>query len=343
VQVGRTGVLTPTAIIDPVLIAGSTVSRASLHNEDFINQKDIRVGDTVDIHKAGDVIPEILKAYNHEARSKTFKMPKECPSCSMPVTRLEDEAAIRCFNPECPEQLRRNIIHFASRDAMDIEGLGPATIDQLIDRGFLKTGAAGLYELTKDDLLQLDKIKDKASANILNALENSKTRNLDRLIFALGIRNVGQRAAMLIANEFGTITAIAAASKDEMSKIEGIGPVIAESVQRYFENPGSAEMVKKLLESGINCNYLSIASSSSLEGMTFVVTGTLSEMSRDEAHAFIADNGGKAVSSVSAKTSYVVAGENAGGKLKKALELGIKVLTEAQLKKLAEAHNYNKD
>jgi len=335
VQVGRTGVLTPTAVVEPVLIAGSTVSRASLHNEDFINQLDVRIGDTVDIHKAGDIIPEILKSYNHLPLSSTYKMPLVCPSCGKSVVRLKDEAAIRCVNPECPEQLRRNIIHFASRDAMDIEGLGPATIDQLIKNEYLRTGAAALYELRQDDLLKLDKIKEKSSSNILKALEISKNRNLDRLIYALGIRNVGQRAAMLLAKRFGTLEALASAKTDEISAVDGVGPIIAESVTRFFENPGSRELLQKLIGCGVNTRYVSTDSSIVFEGMTFVVTGTLSEMTRDEVNKYIVENGGKTSSSVTKKTSYVVSGENPGSKLRKAVELGIPVIGELQLKKLA--------
>ena len=335
VQVGRTGVLTPTAIFEPVLISGSTVSRASLHNEDYINQMDVRLGDTVDIRKAGDIIPEIIKAYNHAPGSKTYEMPKKCPSCSKTVVRLDGEAAVRCINPECPEQLRRNIIHFVSRDAMDIEGLGTATIDQLLSNGYLKSGARDVYTLTRDDLLKLDKIKEKTSANLLRAIELSKNRNLDRLIYALGIRNVGQSAALLLSETYKTLQAVAEANAAEISEIEGIGPVIADSVHNYFKSPEAAKLMEMLIESGVNTRYQSTASSSVFAGMTIVVTGALPGMSREEANKFIIDNGGKAASSVSKKTAYVVAGENAGSKLQRANELGVRVITAEELKELA--------
>ncbi len=330
VSVGRTGVLTPTAVFQPVLLAGSTVSRAVLHNQDFINELGIRDGDTVDVRKAGDVIPEIVRAYDHPEGSEPFRMPELCPSCGAPATRLEGEAALRCLNPECPEQLRRNIIHFVSKKAMDIEGLGPATIDQLIAAGYLKNGAADIYSLTADQLMTLDKIKEKSASNILAAVEGSKDRNLDRVLFAMGIRNVGERAATLICERFPDMDSIISANAQQMAEIPGIGEVIALSVQEFFKKSGALDLVESLRAAGVNMTYRSSRSGDRLAGLTLVVTGTLSTLSRDEANALIRANGGAAASSVSKKTSYLVAGDAAGSKLEKARSLGVPVLTEEE-------------
>ncbi len=330
VAVGRTGVLTPTAIFTPVQLAGTTVARAVLHNQDFIDELDVRLGDTVDVRKAGDIIPEIIRAYDHQPGSETFRLPDICPACGNRVQRLMDESALRCLNPECPEQIRRNIIHFASRGAMDIDGMGEATVDQLLERGLIRN-AADIFSLTAEQLLTLDKFKDKSASNLLRAIDACKANNLDRLIFALGIRNVGQKAATLICERFPSMERILQASAEEVSSVDGIGPVIAESLVRFFQTEGARDLVARLRGFGLNMEYASSRASDKLAGKTFVVTGTLPTLSRDEAHQLIADNGGKAASSVSKKTSYVVAGEAAGSKLTKARELGVPVLTEEEL------------
>ena len=331
VQTGRTGVLTPTAIFDPIILAGTTVSRASLHNEDYISELGIRIGDTIDVHKAGDIIPEVLRAYNHTEDSKEYEFPVYCSSCGSLTVRLEGEAARRCINSGCGEQLRRRIIHFVSKGAMDIDGLGPATIDNLIDSKLLEYEVASLYELTKEQLLLLEKIKDKTAENLLTAVEASKSRNLDRLIYGLGIRGVGQRAAMLLATHFTSIEALWNSATIEISEIEGIGPIIAQNVREYFDNRDNIEMILRLKGNGVNTVYISEKESETLLGLTFVVTGTLNGVSRDEANALIVSHGGKAASSVSKKTSYVIAGDNAGSKLKKAVELNVPVITWDEL------------
>lgn len=327
VKVGRTGVLTPTAVFAPVLLAGTTVSRAVLHNQDFIDELDVRIGDTVDVHKAGDIIPEVLRAYDHQPGSETFRLPGHCPACGEETVRLMGESALRCVNPECPEQLRRNLIHFASRGAMDIEGMGPATIDQLLEKGLVKS-AADLFHLTREDILSLDKFKDQSTNNLLAALERCKGQNLDRLVFSLGIRNVGQRAATLLCEAYGTMDALMSATAGDIADIYGIGPIIAQSVTEFFERAGAQDLIAQLKAAGLNMTYRSDRRSGLLEGMTLVVTGTLETLSREEANALIQQNGGHAASSVSAKTSYVVAGTAAGSKLTKAQQLGVLVLTE---------------
>ena len=330
VNVGRTGVLTPTAVFAPVLLAGTTVSRAVLHNQDFIDELDIRIGDTVDVQKAGDIIPEVLKAYNHQPGSVTFRLPDNCPACGEKTERMLEESALRCVNPECPEQLRRNIIHFASRGAMDIEGMGPATIDQLLDKKMIES-VADLFTLTEKEIITMDKFKEQSTSNLLTSLKACKAQNLDRLIFSLGIHNVGQKAATLLCERFGDIDSIMAATEAEISEIYGLGPIIARSVVAFFSKDGARELIEQLKLAGLNMTYRSARQSSRFEGMTFVVTGTLDTMSRDEANGLIEANGGKAAGSVSKKTSYVVAGENAGSKLTKANELGVAVITEQQL------------
>ena len=331
VKVGRTGVLTPTAMFDPVILAGTTVSRASLHNQDFINQLDVRVGDKIDVHKAGDIIPEILKSYEHQPESRTFLIPNICPSCGTTTTRINNEAAIRCINPECPEQLRKNIIHFVSRDAMNIDGVGSSLIDRLISIGCLKTGAVDLYGITRDNLLGLEKIKEKSADNIISSIERSKRNNLDQLLFAFGIRNVGKRAATLLAMNFNTLDAVVSAKTDDIIGIEGIGIIAADSIKSFFSNPGSVKMINKIKRYGINTTYFSEASSEVFTGLTFAVTGKLDSMNRDEVNAFKTANGGKTSSSVSKNTNYIVAGEDAGSKLQKAFDLGIRIISEDEL------------
>ena len=336
VKVGRTGVLTPTAVFEPVILSGSTVSRASLHNEDNMNSLGICIGDTIDVHKAADIIPEVLRAYNHKEGSKPFTLPSNCPSCNSVTVRLEGEAARRCINPNCPEQLKRNIVHFASRDAMDIEGLGPATVESLVDIGLLPNGVSSLYLLTREQLLNLDNTKDKSADNLILAIESSKERNLDRLIFALGIRGVGSRAALLLAEHFEDILVLMNSSIEEISEIEGIGPIIAENITTYFRNIDNIKLIEQLKDSGLNTKYISEKKSDSLNGLTIVVTGTLENVSRDDANSYITSHGAKAASSVSKKTSYVVAGENAGSKLSKANELGVPVISWEELVAMVE-------
>ena len=315
VAVGRTGVLTPTACFDPVFLAGTTVARATLHNEDFIKQFGLCIGDTIQVRKAGDIIPEVIGVAQHAANAQPYQMPEVCPSCGAPVVHLEDEAALRCVNPECPAQSLRNIIHFASRDAMDIDGLGTA---------------ADLYDLTMENLLTLDKFKEKSAANLLNAIERSKQNNLDKLLFGFGIRNIGDKAAALLAEHFGSLQAIREATVEQISEIDGFGGVMAQSIVEFFAKDGTTDLVHRLADAGLNMQWKGEPKGDKLAGKTLVVTGTLETLSRNEAEALIVKNGGKASGSVSKKTAYVVAGAAAGSKLTKAQALGVPVLTEAE-------------
>lgn len=333
VSVGRTGVLTPTAVFDPVFLAGTSVSRASLHNEDIIRSLDLRIGDTIRVRKAGDIIPEVIGVARHGDGTEPYRMPDTCPSCGAPVVHLQDEAALRCVNPECPAQSLRNLIHFASRNAMAIDGLGEAVAVQLTERGFVHT-VADLYSLTKEQLLQLDKFKDKSAQNLLDAIEASKQNNLDKLVFGLGIRNIGDKAAAQLAEHFGAMQALAAASGEEIAAIDGIGAVMAQSVTEFFARGGTADLLARLQAAGVNMEWHGEKKGTVLAGMTLVVTGTLPHLSRQEAEALIVQNGGKASGSVSKKTAYVVAGEAAGSKLTKAQTLGIPILDEAGLYRL---------
>ena len=333
VSVGRTGVLTPTAVFDPVFLAGTSVSRASLHNEDIIRSLDLRIGDTIRVRKAGDIIPEVIGVARHGDGTEPYRMPDTCPSCGAPVVHLQDEAALRCVNPECPAQSLRNLIHFASRNAMAIDGLGEAVAVQLTERGFVHT-VADLYSLTKEQLLQLDKFKDKSAQNLLDAIEASKQNNLDKLVFGLGIRNIGDKAAAQLAEHFGSMQALAAASGEEIAAIDGIGAVMAQSVTEFFARSGTADLLARLQAAGVNMEWHGEKKGTALAGMTLVVTGLLPHLSRQEAEALIVQNGGKASGSVSKKTAYVVAGEAAGSKLTKAQTLGIPILDEAGLYRL---------
>lgn len=328
VSVGRTGVLTPTAVFDPVFLAGTSVSRATLHNEDIIRNLDVRIGDTIEVRKAGDIIPEVIGVVKHGEGTVPYAMPTTCPSCGAPVVHLQEEAALRCVNPECPAQSLRNLIHFASRNAMAIDGLGEAVAEQLTARGLVHT-VADLYTLTKEDLLTLDKFKDKSASNLLAAIENSKQNNLDKLVFGLGIRNIGDKAATLLAEQFGTMEALSQATNEEIAAIEGIGGIMAQSVTEFFAKSGTEDLLRRLREAGVNMTWHGQKKGTALAGMTLVVTGTLPTLSRQEAEAMIVQNGGKASSSVSKKTSYVLAGEAAGSKLTKAQSLGIPVIDEA--------------
>ena len=329
VAVGRTGVLTPTASFEPVTLAGTTVSRATLHNEDFIRQLGLCIGDTIQVRKAGDIIPEVIGVTAHAPEAQPWQMPAVCPSCGAPVAHLADEAALRCVNPECPAQALRNLIHFASRDAMDIDGLGVAVCTQLVDRGLVRS-AADLYTLTREQLLTLDKFKDKSADNLLAAIAHSKENNLDKLLFGLGIRNIGDKAAALLAGHFGTMEAVAAATAEQICEIDGFGAVMAQSVVEFFAREGTADLVRRLAAQGVNMRWQGQVRTDKLAGKTIVVTGTLGTLTRKEAEAMIAQNGGKASSSVSKKTAYVLAGEAAGSKLDKARQLGVPVLSEAE-------------
>lgn len=330
ISVGRTGVLTPTALFDPVQLGGTTVSRAILHNEDYIRELDVRIGDVIRVRKAGDIIPEVMSVTRHNEGTVPYEMPHVCPSCGEPVVRLPDEVALRCQNPECPAQTLRNLIHYASRGAMDIDGMGEAVCKQLIDKGYVKN-AADIYDLDMEQLLTLDKFKEKAAGNLLRGIENSKTRNLDKLIFALGIRNIGERAALLLAEHFHQIDSLFETNAEEIVAIEGFGSVMAESVIDFFAKQGTADLIQRLKKSGVNTIYAGEQKGNSLKGLTFVVTGTLPTLSRSEAETLITKNGGKAASSVSKKTNYVLAGDAAGSKLQKAQDLSINIIDESIL------------
>ncbi len=329
VTVGRTGVLTPTAVFEPVLLAGTTVSRAILHNEDFIRQLGVGLGDTIRVRKAGDIIPEVVAVTKHAQDAQVFRMPEHCPSCGAPVSRLEGESALRCTNPECPAQTLRNIIHFAARGAMDIDGFGPAVASQLVERGLVQT-VADIYDLRAPQLLELEKFKEKSAQNLLTAIEASKQNGLDKLLFALGIRNIGSKAAALLAERFGTMEAVQTAKEDEINAIDGFGGVMTESVLDFFAKEGTRDLIERLRASGVKMEYDGPRKTDYLAGKTIVVTGTLPTLSRTEAQDLIAQNGGKATGSVSKKTSCVLAGEAAGSKLTKAQSLGIPVIDEAE-------------
>lgn len=333
VAVGRTGVLTPTAVFEPVLVSGSTVSRATLHNQDFINEKDIRIGDRVIIRKAGDIIPEVVKVVSHKEKSEAFELPRLCPSCGAPVIREEGEAAVRCVNPECPAQLLRNLIHFCSRDAMDIEGMGDAVLEKLVSNGLLAK-ASDIYTLKKEDFMTLEGFKDKSSQNLVKAIENSKKNDLAKLIFALGIRHVGQKAGKLLAEHFGSMQALTAASLEELTAIDGFGGIMARSVADFFALEQSKKEIEALAALGVNMTSLKEKIDSRFEGKTFVLTGTLPTYSRNEASEIIEKFGGKTASSVSKKTSYVLAGEDAGSKLVKAQSLGITIISEEEFNEM---------
>ena len=335
ISVGRTGVLTPNAVLEPVRLAGTTVSRATLHNRDFIRQLDVRVGDTVSVRKAGEIIPEIIGVAldKRPADAQPYEMPKFCPVCGAPVYDDEEEAAIRCTGAACPAQLLRNLMHFASRDAMDIDGCGEGNLQKLIDAGLVKF-AADLYDLTVEQLLPLGKKVDTWANNLLRGIEASKTRDLSRLLFAFGIRHVGQKAGKILSNHFGSLDALLVASVEEMTEIRDIGQTTAESIAAWRGLDQSKELIEKLRAAGVNFIGEKTAKSDLLAGKTIVATGSLTLYTRKEINDLIEDFGGKAAGSVSKKTSYVVAGENAGSKLQKAAELGIPVLTEEEFKNM---------
>lgn len=335
IGVGRTGVLTPTAVFEPVLLAGSTVSRATLHNQDFITEKDIRIGDEVAIRKAGDIIPEVVRVVSHAENSVPYILPSICPSCSAPVIREEGEAAVRCVNPECPAQLLRNVIHFCSRDAMDIEGLGDALVEKFIAENLI-SNVADIYDITAGEIMMLEGHQERSAKNLVEAIERSTQNDLSRLLFALGIRHIGQKAAKLLSEHFGDIDSIIAASEEEIAEIDGFGGIMAKSAAEFFSMTQTADLIERLKAAGVNMKSLKEKSDDQrFAGLTFVLTGTLPTLSRKEATEIIENLGGKASSSVSKKTSYVVAGEETGSKLQKATDLGIPVITQDDLLKMA--------
>ncbi len=340
-NVGRTGVLTPNAVLDPVRLAGTTVSRATLHNMDYIKEKDIRIGDTVWVQKAGDIIPEVIEVI-FEKRSggeKEFNMPDNCPICGAQVVREEGEAAYRCTGIECPAQLFRSIVHFASRDAMNIDGLGPAIIEALLNKGFIN-GIADLYYLhdIKEELVNLERMGKKSIENLLNSIEKSKRNNIDRLIFGFGIRHIGLRAARLLSENFESLEALSAASVDDIAKIPEFGEKMAKSLCVFFEQEQTRDTIAKLQAAGVNLKSSGKRElkDNRFEGLTFVLTGTLPTYGRNEASKIIESLGGKTSGSVSKKTSFVLAGEEAGSKLDKARELGIKIIGEEEFKNMIE-------
>ena len=338
INVGRTGVLTPTAVLSPVRLAGTTVSRASLHNLDFIRERGIMLGDTVTVRKAGDIIPEVICAHpeKRDGSEREFNMPTLCPSCGEPVFYDPDEAAaVRCQNLSCPAQLSRGIEHFASKAAMAIDGLGPQIIDLLIENDLISS-AADLYTLRVEDIQNLERMGEKSAQNLVDAVERSRSAGLERLLCALGIPNVGEVAAEALAAKFRTLDALIAATRDELIAINDFGEITADCVLKFFARPQNIELCEKLKAAGVLCDAIKEAASDKFAGLTFVLTGTLPTLSRDEASEMIKAQGGKVAGSVSKKTSYVVAGDAAGSKLTKARELGVTVIDEDELRKMIE-------
>lgn len=333
INVGRTGVLTPTGIFEPVVLAGTTVSRATLHNQDFINEKGLQIGDTVVLRKAGEIIPEVLKVTKHDESKGIYKYPEYCPSCGSPVYRLNDEAAIRCFNDKCPAQMVRVIIHFASRDAYGIDGLGEAIVEQLADNGLIKT-PEDLFTLNKEDILKLEGFKETSANNLLNSIEASKKNDLSKLIFALGIRHIGAKNAAQLAVHFKEMQNLVKATEEEILAIDGFGEIMAKSVVEFFATEDNLNMIKNLERLGLNMRSLAEIKDERFKGMTFVLTGTLSKFKRSEASKIIESYGGKTSSSVSKKTNVVLAGEEAGSKLTKAQSLGIKIINEDEFENM---------
>lgn len=337
IKVGRTGVLTPNAVLEPVHLAGVTVSRATLHNRDFIREKDIMIGDTVLVQKAGDIIPEIrgVVLEKRPPDARPFVMPEVCPVCGAPVFNDEDEAAVRCESANCPAQLIRHIIHFASRDAMDIDGLGPAIVEALV-RGKLIGDAADLYYLKRGDVADIERMGDKSADNLIRAIDQTRDNDLARLLFALGIRHVGQKAGKVLSRHFKSLDNLQKASLEELVAVYDVGQATAESLQKWFALENSQKFIAKLREAGVNMQDKAVVVDHRFEGKSFVLTGALSSFTRDQATELIESLGGKTASSVSKKTSYVVAGEAAGSKLKKAQDLGIPVLSEQEFLQMAE-------
>ena len=331
-NVGRTGVVTPVAVFEPVFLAGTSVSRATLHNQDFINEKNIGIGDTIRVRKAGDIIPEVLGSVEKHSEC-VFSLPDKCPVCGSQLVRSVEEAAIRCPNVDCPAQIFRSIVHFASKGAMNIDGLGPQIVRVLLDNELIRS-VADLYQLKISDITELDNFKDKSANNLISAIEASKSNSLDRLVFALGIRNIGQASAKLLCDKFGDLENIMAADVEQIAEIDGFGDVMAASVYKAFHEEHMIRLIDRLKQSGLNTSYVKVQVDDRFAGKTFVLTGTLPSLKRDEAKALIEKFGGKASGSVSKKTSYVLAGEEAGSKLTKAQELGIEIITEEQFREM---------
>lgn len=337
IQVGRTGVLTPNAEFDPVSVSGSMIARATLHNEDYIKSKDIRIGDRVLVQKAGDIIPEVVRVLTERrtGEEKIFEMPSVCPVCSSPVERAEGQAAVRCTDISCPAQLSRSIEHFVSRDAMDIEGMGPSIVDKLLENGPVKN-CADLYYLKPEDISSLDKLGEKSASNLIDAIEKSKQNDMSRLLFAMGIRHIGLGAAKKISKAVRSIDALFDITEEELCAIDDVGAIMAKSLKEFFDRESTRELVDSLKDAGVNMLSLEEETSNGVfSGLTFVITGTLPTMGRKEAAAFIESNGGKVTGSVSKKTDYLVAGEEAGSKLTKAQQLGIKIISQSELEEIA--------
>ncbi len=330
VNVGRTGAITPVAVFDPIILAGTSVSRAVLHNQDFITQKDIRIGDKIIIRKAGEIIPEVVKSVSHVENSEPFILPAKCPVCGTESVRYEDEAVLRCPNPDCPAQLLKSIIHFASKGAMDIDGMGDAIVKALVENNLVKS-VADIYTLKAEQIASLERLGEKSAENLINAIEKSKSRPLDKVIFALGIRNIGQASAKLLCEKFPSIEKIMSATAEEIEEIDGFGKVMSENVAKAFSEQHRKDLISRLLELGVKMEYQATQTNDNrFEGMTFVLTGTLETLKRDEAKKIIESFGGKVSGSVSKKTTFVVAGEEAGSKLEKAQSLGVNVLSETE-------------
>lgn len=330
INVGRTGALTPVAVFEPVWLAGTTVSRAVLHNQDYIDSKDIRIGDIIAVRKAGDIIPEVVRSVSHAENSEPFVIPHICPVCHGKAERAEDEAVIRCVNIDCPAQLLKNIEHFASRPAMNIDGLGEAVVKQLVENSLIST-VADLYTLQQQDLEMLPGFAKVSASKLIANIENSKTNSPDRLLFALGIKGIGQKNAQLLMKHFGSIEKLSETSPEEISAVENFGDILANNIFTALHEPHMTELIERLKSYGVNTVYQSDVKSDKLAGLTFVITGTLPDMTRDEAKTLIEQNGGKCSGSVSKKTSYVLAGEEAGSKLTKAQQLGVTVISQQQL------------
>jgi DNA ligase (NAD+) len=335
--VGRTGALTPVAVLRPIRIGGVTVSRASLHNEDEVHRKDVRVGDWVVVQRAGEVIPEVVKVIEAKriGTEQPFSMPDRCPVCESPVVRLPDEAAHRCQNASCPAQFKENLRHFGSKYAMDIEGLGPKLIDQLVETGLVRD-LADLYHLDKEDLAALERMAGKSAENLLSALERSKETTLPRFLLGLGIRHVGEHLATVLAERFGTLDALAAASEEDLQAIPEIGPQVAGSVTSFLANEENRSLLRQLLGAGVKPERAGRPATRSLDGLTFVFTGGLSHLTRDEAKHVVERRGGRVAGSVSKNTSYVVVGDDPGSKYEKAKELGVGTLSEDEFLRMVE-------
>ena len=333
INVGRTGVLTPVGILNPIFVSGSTISRVVLHNQDFISEKDIRIGDEVVIRKAGEIIPEVVKVDSHKENSEQFVFPKVCPSCESEVVKVEGEVALRCVNMDCPAQLLRNLIHFVSKGAMDIDGLGETIVKNMVSQNIIKS-AHDIYNLKLEDISSMERMGDKSAENLINSIEKSKSRGLDKFIFALGIRHVGQKASKLIAKTFKSIDNLMIADEEDISQIDGIGDIIAKSIVSYFKIPQNIELIENLKNCGINMEFKDNVIDNKLIGKSFVLTGTLQKYTRTEASKLIESLGGTVTSSVSKKTSYVLAGSEPGSKVDKAKKLGVDIISEEEFENM---------